>query len=59
MKTALAGRQSVPFESPAGISWAEIDKETGQLAAPFCPKIIRSPFLAGTEPLDACEAHRF
>ena len=59
MKTALAGRQSVPFEAPDGISWIEIDKETGQLAAPFCPKIIRSPFLAGTEPLDACEAHRF
>ena len=59
MKAALAGRQSVPFQAPDGISWAEIDKETGQLAAPFCPKIINAPFITGTEPADACELHRF
>jgi len=59
MKNALAGRQSVPFQAPDGISWAEIDKDTGQLAAPFCPKIINAPFLAGTEPVDACEIHKF
>jgi penicillin-binding protein 1B len=59
MKAALAGRQSVPFQAPYGITWAEIDKETGKLAAPFCPKIINSPFIAGTEPADSCELHRF
>ena len=59
MKAALAGRQSVPFKAPDGITWVEIDKETGKLAAPFCPKIINSPFIAGTEPADSCELHRF
>ncbi len=59
MKAALAGRQSVPFQAPDGITWTEIDKETGQLAAPFCPKIINAPFIAGTEPADSCELHRF
>lgn len=59
MKNALAGRSSVPFEAPDGISWAEVDHDTGKLAAPFCPRIITSPFLAGTEPADACELHRF
>ncbi|HUR32265.1 MAG TPA: PBP1A family penicillin-binding protein [Vicinamibacterales bacterium] len=59
MKGALAGRQSVPFEPPDGISWAEVDHDTGKLAAPFCPRIISSPFLAGTEPADSCEQHRF
>ena len=41
------------------IDWAEVDHDTGQLAAPFCPRIINSPFLAGTEPTDSCEQHRF
>ena len=59
MKNALAGRQSLPFDAPDGIGWAEIDHDTGQLAAPFCPRIINSPFLAGTEPTDSCEQHRF
>lgn len=59
MKGALAGRPSVPFQAPDGISWAEIDHDTGKLAAPFCPRVITSPFLAGTEPADSCEEHRF
>ncbi|MGC4084081.1 MAG: penicillin-binding transpeptidase domain-containing protein [Vicinamibacterales bacterium] len=59
MKNALAGRQSVPFDPPGGITWTEIDRDTGKLAAPFCPKIINQPFLPGTEPTDACELHRF
>ena len=59
MKAALAGRQRVPFQAPDGITWTEIDKETGKLAAPFCPKIINAPFIAGTEPVDSCELHRF
>ncbi len=59
MKNALAGRQSIPFDPPDGIEWAEIDKDTGKLAAPFCPKIINAPFAAGTVPADSCEQHRF
>jgi len=59
MKAALAGRPNVPFQAPDGITWVEIDKETGKLAAPFCQNIINSPFIAGTEPADSCELHRF
>ena len=59
MKNALAGRGSVLFQAPEGISWAEIDPVTGKLAAPFCPRIVNSPFLPGTEPPDSCEQHRF
>ena len=59
MKGALAGRASVPFQTPNGISWAEIDKGTGKLAAPFCPTVINAPFLAGTEPSATCDQHRF
>ena len=59
MKAALAGRPNVPFQAPDGITWVEIDKETGKLASPFCPTIINSPFIAGTEPADSCELHRF
>lgn len=59
MTRALAGHRSVPFAAPEGISFVEVDPVTGQLAAPFCPKIARVPFAAGTEPADSCEQHRF
>ena len=59
MKTALAGRGSVPFEAPGGISFVDIDPETGKLAGPGCPKVFREAFLAGTEPVQVCELHRF
>jgi penicillin-binding protein 1B len=59
MKAALAGHASVPFRAPEGVGWAQIDPVTGKLAAPFCPRIINSPFLGGTEPADSCEEHRF
>jgi len=58
MRTALAGRASVPFEAPDGISFVDIDAETGKLATPRCPKIIPEAFLAGTEPHELCELHR-
>jgi penicillin-binding protein 1B len=59
MKNALAGRASVPFEAPDGISWVEIDKETGRIPGPFCPKVIKAPFVAGTEPHDLCDVHGY
>jgi penicillin-binding protein 1B len=58
MKGALAGHASVPFEEPEGISWVEIDADTGKLAGPTCPKVIREAFMPGTEPLVACDVHR-
>ena len=58
MKAALAGRESVPFAVPAGISFVDIDPDTGKLATPLCPKVFREAFLAGTEPVQACDIHR-
>jgi penicillin-binding protein 1B len=58
MKAALAGRASTPFEAPEGITFVEIDPETGRLATPFCPKRFTEAFLAGTEPTQPCELHR-
>jgi penicillin-binding protein 1B len=58
MKTALAGRASVPFDVPEGISFANIDAETGKLATPLCPKVINESFLTGTEPTLVCDVHR-
>jgi penicillin-binding protein 1B len=58
MKTALAGRASVPFEVPEGIAFMEIDADTGKLATPSCPKVITEAFIAGTEPMQVCDVHR-
>jgi len=59
MKAALAGRQNVQFQAPDGISWAEIDRDTGKLALPGCPRTLSEAFITGTEPGDYCELHRF
>ena len=59
MKAATAGRPSVPFEVPDGITFAEIDRDTGKLALPNCPRTFTESFLAGTEPRDYCEIHRW
>ena len=58
MTRALAGHSSVPFDVPAGISFVDIDPDTGKLATPLCPKVFREAFLAGTEPVQACDIHR-
>ena len=57
MKRALAGRASVPFEVPDGISFVDIDPDTGKLATPSCPRVFSEAFLAGTEP-PTCELHQ-
>jgi penicillin-binding protein 1B len=59
MKDALAGRSSPSFTVPDGVSFVEIDRDTGQMATPTCPRVTNEAFLAGTEPLVACELHRF
>jgi penicillin-binding protein 1B len=58
MKAALAGRASVPFDVPDGITFMEIDADTGKLATPACPKTINEAFRAGTEPTVVCDVHR-
>ncbi len=58
MKRATAGRPDKAFSVPEGLVFVDIDKETGKLATPNCPKIIRESFLAGTEPTEYCPLHR-
>jgi penicillin-binding protein 1B len=59
MKTALAGRPSIPFEVPEGITFHDIDRDTGKLALPGCPRVYTEAFIAGTEPAEYCELHRW
>jgi membrane carboxypeptidase/penicillin-binding protein len=59
MKNALAGRGGSEFEAPAGVSFIEIDRDTGKIATPTCPRVTNEAFLSGTEPLGICELHRF
>src|SRR2546427_2706790 len=58
MKTALAGRASIPFDVPGGITFVDIDPETGKLTSPNCPRTFNEAFLSGTEPTRYCELHR-
>jgi len=59
MKRALAGHPNLGFEAPAGISFAEIDRDTGRLATPTCPRVSTEAFLAGSEPTEVCELHKW
>jgi penicillin-binding protein 1B len=58
MTRALAGRPDLPFAPPPGIVYAEIDRDTGKLAGPLCPRLFREAFISGSEPLEACDVHR-
>ena len=58
MKNALAGRASSSFEAPPGVSFVEVDRDTGKIATPICPRVTTEAFLSGTEPLAGCELHR-
>ncbi len=60
MARALQGEPDSHFEPPdEGITWADIDRDTGKLAQPGCPRVFHEAFLSGTEPTEACELHRF
>jgi penicillin-binding protein 1B len=59
MKRALAGHDNLSFDTPEGISFVEIDRDTGRLALPTCPRVANESFLAGTEPLEMCDLHRW
>jgi len=58
MKAALAGRANASFEAPEGITFVDIDPDTGKLATPLCPRRFTEAFLAGTEPTQPCDLHR-
>jgi len=57
MRRALAGRPNRPFEVPDGIAFVNIDKDTGQLATPSCPRVYSEAFLVGHEPTESCQTH--
>jgi penicillin-binding protein 1B len=57
MSAALAARPNLTFEPPEGVTFADIDPETGMLATPRCPKVQREAFLADTEPGYFCYLH--
>ena len=59
MMAALAGRPNVSFAAPPGIVSVTIDRDTGKLAQPGCPRTLNEVFLSGTEPTEVCELHRF
>jgi penicillin-binding protein 1B len=59
MVRALAGHPNVPFAAPAGVTFATIDRETGQLAGPGCPRPLREAFLTGTQPHQSCTQHQY
>jgi penicillin-binding protein 1B len=58
MKDALSGTKPSPFAVPAsGVVFIDIDKDTGLLATPSCPRVISEAFIAGTEPIERCTEH--
>jgi penicillin-binding protein 1B len=58
MKNAVAGRVGSTFEPPEGVTLVEIDRDTGKVATPICPRLTTEAFLSGTEPVAQCELHR-
>ena len=57
MKAAMAGRPNETFQVPSGVTFAEIDRDTGKLAAPGCTRTMMESFLVGTEPTEICPLH--
>lgn len=54
MKRAHEGIAVKNFAVPSDIVFAKIDKQTGFLALPTCPKIVLAAFKKGTDPKDLC-----
>ena len=59
MKRALAGRaEARPFDAPDGIVFADIDKDTGKLATPSCPRtMFTRRFSPAPQPNEHCDIH--
>ena len=48
-----------PWNAPPDVQMREIDRRTGKLATPYCPRedVIQEFFMAGTEPTESCPLH--
>ena len=57
MSRALAGHPNLAFDAPDGITFADIDRDTGLLASPGCPRLFHEAFVSGTEPTEVCPLH--
>jgi penicillin-binding protein 1B len=57
MTRALSGRGNVPFNVPEGVNFIDIDRDTGRVAGPGCPRVFREAFMTGTEPAEVCALH--
>jgi penicillin-binding protein 1B len=59
MNAVTAGHKNVGFAIPAGIVFTEIDRTSGGLVSPYCPRnaIVREAFKSGTEPGRPCPVH--
>jgi penicillin-binding protein 1B len=42
---------------PPGVVGVNIDPETGELAGPYCPRVVYQYFIDGTQPNQLCEVH--
>ena len=58
MTRALAGRASVPFDVPDGISFVDIDPTPASWRRPAARRRSTKRSSPGTEPTEICELHR-
>jgi membrane carboxypeptidase/penicillin-binding protein len=59
MKHAASAAKPARFAAPTeGVAFRLIDKDTGLLATPYCPRVMTEAFIAGTEPRRSCTGHR-
>jgi penicillin-binding protein 1B len=59
MKRAVGNHRGGSFEAPDDVIFVDIDRDTGKLAAPGCPRVFREAFIAGEEPTEVCPLHTF
>ena len=57
MQAALTGRPDASFRVPDGVTFVDIDADTGKRARPACPGVLSEAFLVGTEPREYCPLH--
>jgi penicillin-binding protein 1B len=59
MMRALSGHPNMWLSEPGGLVYADIDKDTGKLAGPACPRVLHEAFLPGTAPTEVCDLHKY
>ncbi len=57
MKVALEGTDCTEFETPDGIVWESVCRDSGVKAVPQCPDAFREMFVRGDEPVEPCPIH--